>query len=136
MSKRAPPMSPHLGIYRWQYSNFLSILNRLTGVYLSIGLPMLIYWLAAVAAGPESYERAQAVFAHPVTVLALVAWSASFFFHLLNGLRHLAWDVGLGFEKKVARASGWTVFIGAVLLTVLCWVLIAARLHAASGGSV
>jgi succinate dehydrogenase / fumarate reductase, cytochrome b subunit len=135
MSKRAMPLSPFL-IYRWQYSNFLSILNRATGLYLSIGLPLLIYWLVSVAAGPESYEKAQAVFAHPLTVAALVAWSASFFFHLLNGLRHLAWDVGYGFERKVARATGWTVFVGAVLLTALCWVLIAMRLHAASGGSV
>lgn len=135
MSKRARPLSPFLGIYRWQYSNTLSILNRLTGVYLSVGLLLFVYWLLAVASGPDGYETAQVVFVHPLTRLALVAWSAAFFYHLLNGIRHLSWDFGYGFERKVARISGWAVVIATALLTALCWFLIATRLSGSDGGS-
>jgi succinate dehydrogenase / fumarate reductase cytochrome b subunit len=136
MSKRARPLSPHAGIYRWQYTNTLSILNRATGVYLSVGLLLFVYWLLAVASGPDGYETAQVVFVHPLTRLALVAWTAAFFYHLLNGIRHLSWDFGYGFERKVARLTGWGVVIATVLLTGLCWFLIATRLNGNDGGSI
>jgi succinate dehydrogenase / fumarate reductase cytochrome b subunit len=136
MSKRARPLSPFLGIYRWQYSNTLSILNRLTGIYLSVGLLLFVYWLLAVASGPDGYETAQVVFVHPLTRLALVAWTAAFFYHLLNGIRHLSWDFGYGFERNVARLTGWSVVIATILLTALCWFLIATRLNGNDGGSI
>jgi succinate dehydrogenase / fumarate reductase cytochrome b subunit len=132
MAIRAKPLSPHLQIYRWQYSNTLSILNRLTGVALSIGLVLFIYWLVAIASGAEAYEAAVPVFVHPVTRLLLIAWTFSFFFHLLNGFRHLAWDVGYGFDKKVARATGWACFICALLFTALYWGVLASRLGGAA----
>jgi succinate dehydrogenase / fumarate reductase cytochrome b subunit len=136
MSKRARPLSPHAGIYRWQYTNTLSILNRATGVYLSVGLLLFVYWLLAVASGPDGYETAQVVFVHPLIRLALVAWTAAFFYHLLNGIRHLSWDFGYGFERKVARLTGWGVVIATVLLTALSWFLIATRLNGNDGGSI
>ncbi len=135
MSKRARPLSPH-SVYRWQYTNTLSILNRITGVFLSIGLLLFVYWLLAVASGPDGYETAQVVFVHPLTRLALVAWTAAFFYHLLNGIRHLSWDFGYGFERKVARLTGWGVVIATVLLTALSWFLIATRLNGNDGGSI
>jgi len=115
------PLSPFMS-YRWQYSNTLSILNRVTGLALSAGLLLLVYWLAAAAYGEQSYARAHAIFAHPLTQVLLVVFSFSFFYHLLNGVRHLAWDAGYGFERKTARLSGWIAFLGGIALTVMLWV--------------
>jgi len=136
MTTRERPLSPHLGIYRWQYSNFLSILNRATGVLLSLGLPLLVYGLVAIASGPRSYQNARDFFDHPLVTVLMIGWSASFFFHLLNGIRHLLWDMGYGLERATARASGWTVFIGALVLTLLCWIAIMARFNGVEGGLV
>jgi succinate dehydrogenase / fumarate reductase cytochrome b subunit len=110
--------------YRWQYSNTLSILSRITGVALSVGFLLFVYWLAAAASGADAYAQAQAVFAHPLTRVALVGFSFSFFYHLLNGVRHLVWDAGYGFEKATARKSGWLVFIGSVVVTIFFWFLV------------
>jgi succinate dehydrogenase / fumarate reductase cytochrome b subunit len=63
------------------------------------------------------------VFAHPLTKLALYGFSFAFFFHLMNGVRHLTWDTGHGLERKAARTSGWIAFLGALVLTVLFWIL-------------
>jgi succinate dehydrogenase / fumarate reductase cytochrome b subunit len=124
MAKRERPLSPFMH-YRWQYTNTLSILHRLTGLFLAFGLIALVYWLAALAAGPDSYASALALLSTPLAGLALVAWSLSFFYHFLNGIRHLFWDAGHGFDLKVARSSGWAVFIGSLVLTVLFWVVLA-----------
>jgi len=131
MAIRAKPLSPFLH-YRWQYSNTLSILNRLTGIALSVGLVLFIYWLVAIASGAEAYEAALPVFAHPLTRFLLIAWTFSFFYHLLNGIRHLAWDMGYGFDKKIARATGWACFIGALLFTALYWGVLASQLGGAA----
>ena len=118
------PLSPFWQ-YRWQYTMALSILHRFTGCALSVGLLLFVYWLVAAAGGAESYADAQVVFAHPLARVALVGFSFAFFYHLMNGVRHLAWDVGHGFEKSQARTSGWLVFIGSLVLTALLWVLLA-----------
>jgi succinate dehydrogenase / fumarate reductase cytochrome b subunit len=120
------PLSPFM-TYRWQYTNTLSILHRITGCALSVGLLLFVYWLVAAASGAEAYANAQAVFAHPLTTVALVGFSFAFFYHLLNGVRHLVWDTGRGFEKKTARTSGWVAFLGAVALTALFWIVIVRR---------
>lgn len=122
-SKHVRPLSPFL-MYRWQYTNTLSILNRATGVVLSIGLLLLVYWLVSLASGAGAYEKARALFATPVVVAALVGFSFSFFYHLLNGVRHLVWDVGYGFEKSTARKSGWVAFIGSIVVTAFFWILV------------
>jgi len=120
------PLSPFM-MYRWQYTNTLSILHRITGCALSVGTLLFVYWLVAAASGAEAYANAQAVFAHPLTKVLLVGFSFAFFYHLLNGVRHLAWDTGHGFEKAKARASGWVAFLGAVVLTALFWFVIVRR---------
>ncbi len=120
-TKSARPLSPHLGIYRWQYTMALSILHRGTGVALSVGLLFLVYWVAALATGAEAFARAQDVFAHPLTRVALVGFSFAFFYHLVNGVRHLVWDTGRGLERATARMSGWIAFLSAVIFTVLFW---------------
>ncbi|MET0986226.1 MAG: succinate dehydrogenase, cytochrome b556 subunit [Steroidobacteraceae bacterium] len=131
MATRERPISPFF-TYRWQYTNTLSILNRLTGLALSIGLIPLIYWLVAAASGPEAYADALEVLGSPIVMFIMVGFSFSFFYHLLNGIRHLVWDLGYGFDLRVARASGWTVFIGSLVLTALSWALLA---HAMGGAA-
>jgi succinate dehydrogenase / fumarate reductase cytochrome b subunit len=107
------------------YTMVLSISHRITGIVLSVGLIPLVYWLVSLASGPAAYALAVERLRSPLLQLLLLGWLFSFFFHLANGIRHLAWDCGFGFERKQARASGWAVFILATLLTVLCvlWVL-------------
>ena len=92
MATRERPLSPFF-TYRWQYTNTLSILNRLTGLALSIGLLPLIYWLVAAASGPEAYADALEVLGSPVVMFIMVGFSFRFFYHLLKGIRHLLWDL-------------------------------------------
>src|ERR1700760_2437728 len=93
------PTSPHLGIYRWQIGNTLSILHRLTGAALAVGLMALSYWLVALASGPGSFAAASHRLGSPLGLLVIVGWTFSFLYHLLNGVRHLFWDAGKGFER-------------------------------------
>ncbi len=118
MPAPARPLSPHVQIYRWQIGNTLSILHRITGAALALGLMALCGWLVALATGPDAYALANKILSGPVGLLLLIGWTFSFLFHLLNGVRHLFWDSGRGFEKNVRHASGWFAVIGAVLLTV------------------
>ena len=127
-TKHPRPLSPFM-MYRWQYTNTLSILNRVTGVALSVGLLLFVYWLVAAASGEAAYAEAQSLFAHPLIKLALFVFSFAFFYHLMNGVRHLVWDTGHGLERKSARMSGWVAFLGSVVLTIFFWVL------ALSGGA-
>jgi len=123
MAQRARPLSPFMH-YRWQYTNTLSILHRITGVLLSLGFLLLVYWLAAAAAGPERYAAAQGMLASPLAQLVWFGAAFAFCYHLLNGVRHLFFDMGHGFELKTARASGRAVAIGAVVLGLLLWLLV------------
>lgn len=127
MAQRARPLSPFMH-YRWQYTNTLSILHRITGVLLSFGFLLLVYWLAAAAAGPGRYAAALDTLASPLAQLVLFGVTFSFCYHLLNGVRHLFFDMGHGFELKTARASGWAVAIAAVLLGLVVWVAVRASL--------
>jgi succinate dehydrogenase / fumarate reductase cytochrome b subunit len=124
MPARARPISPHLQIYRWQIGNSLSILHRLTGIALALGLLALCYWLISLAGGERSYAAAARVFASPLGLLLLVSWTFAFLYHLLNGVRHLFWDMGYGFERTQRHASGWFAVLGSIVLTISFWILI------------
>jgi succinate dehydrogenase / fumarate reductase, cytochrome b subunit len=118
------PLSPHLQIYRKQITSVLSISHRFTGLALSAGLLLFVYWLVALASGDAAYARAIGVLgAWPVLALLFLA-SLAFFFHFANGLRHLWWDTGRGFEIAEVTKSGWLVVILAVVLTVLFWTIL------------
>lgn len=123
-STRQRPLSPFLTVYRWQYTMALSILHRVTGCALSVGLLLFAYWLVAAASGPAAYATAHSFFAHPLVRVLLIGFSFAFFYHLLNGARHLTWDTGHGLERKAARLSGWIVFLGAFATTALFWLLV------------
>jgi succinate dehydrogenase / fumarate reductase cytochrome b subunit len=117
------PLSPHLQIYNPQITSVLSILHRMMGVGLSFGSVFLIYWLSAAAYGPDAFARAQGFFGSWIGQLILLGLTFSLFYHLANGIRHLIWDVGLGFEMPMLRATGIVVVITAFGLTALTWVV-------------
>jgi len=117
------PLSPHLDIYRWQISNTLSILHRITGVFMTIGGAFLVCWLVAAASGPEAYASVLDFMCSPIGLLLLAGWSFCFFYHFCNGIRHLAWDAGYGFDKDQARRTGWFVVIASLSLTAVFWAL-------------
>lgn len=121
MSNHDRPLSPHLSIYRWPITMALSILHRMTGVAMSLGFVVLVAWLFDAASGPESYAVFLSMMGSVVGKLLLIGWSFAFFFHLANGVRHLVWDTGRGFEKSQANTSAWFVLISAVVLTAAFW---------------
>ena len=102
-------------------TSVLSICHRITGVGLGLGTLLLVYWVAAAAAGPDRFRVAQAVIGSWFGYLVLFGFSAALFYHLSNGIRHLFWDAGFGFELKSAYASGVAVLVSTVLLTSIAW---------------
>ena len=127
----ARPLSPFMH-YRKGHTMTLSILHRMTGVALTVGSVLLVYWLVAAATGATAYAKAQEVFACWLTQTAMVAWIFSFFYHLLNGVRHLVWDTGRGFDLTVSRNSGYAVVVGSVALTALICAIFAMRFGGAA----
>ena len=119
MSER--PLSPHLQVYRWQITMALSILHRATGVALAVGTLLLLWWLIAAAVSPDAYAGVQAFVHSWFGRLLLLGWTAALFYHLCNGIRHLLWDAGWGFEIPQLYATGWTVVILTVTLTLVSW---------------
>ena len=116
------PLSPHLQIYRWQLTSVLSILHRITGLALVAGTLLLVYWLVATAANPAAFATAQEFIGSILGRLLLFAWTVALFYHLANGIRHLLWDAGRGFELRSVYASGWAVVIAAVALSLITWI--------------
>jgi succinate dehydrogenase / fumarate reductase cytochrome b subunit len=121
MSNSGRPLSPHLSVYRWPITMTLSILHRMTGVALTVGLLVYVAWLMTAAGGDAGYQQFVELMQTLLGRIALVGWSFAFFFHLCNGIRHLFWDAGLGFEKSQANASAWVVIAGSVMLTLVYW---------------
>jgi succinate dehydrogenase / fumarate reductase cytochrome b subunit len=117
------PLSPHLQVYRWQITSVISILHRLTGLGLGIGAGVLTWWLVAGATSADAFAIVQHFLGSPFGLFLMFGWTLCLFFHLLNGIRHLAWDLGRGFEKPHYHASGWAVVIGAGAATILVWVI-------------
>jgi succinate dehydrogenase / fumarate reductase cytochrome b subunit len=124
MSDTKSPLSPHLSIYRWPITMTLSILHRVTGVAMSVGLIILCAWLISAAAGAADYERVVSLLSTMIGKLMLIGFSFAFFFHLANGVRHLVWDLGYGFEKHQANASAWFVLLLAGGMTAAYWILL------------
>ncbi len=119
------PLSPHLGIYRWQISNTLSILHRLTGFGLSLGLIPLSLWLWGAAYDTDLFHTLSTAAASPLGMFFLFGWTLAFYYHLGNGIRHLNWDIGRGFSIPEMTASGWVVVVFALSLTIFTWAYVA-----------
>ncbi len=113
------PLSPHLSIYRPQITSVLSIFHRITGAGLFFSSFLIITWLVSLAAGIEYYERIETLFSTPffLIVLCLSLWAL--WYHFFNGLRHLYWDLGLGFDLKSVYVSGWIAVILSFLVTTI-----------------
>ena len=118
MQAQERPLSPYW-IYRWEITMWLSSLHRISGLFLSLGAVVLAVWLIALASGPEAFDGVQAVVGAPWFKVLLVGWTLAFFYHLANGIRHLAWDAGYGFDPKRIRASGYTVVAVTLVATAV-----------------
>lgn len=115
MTHDTRPLSPHLQVYRLAFTTVLSGLHRITGLLLTASSLVLVAWLVAAACGPDSYDAIFSLLASwPVRVL-LAGALAVFWYHLFNGIRHLAWDAGFGFDRRAARLSGALVVLFAAL---------------------
>lgn len=123
MSNPGRPLSPHLSVYRWPITMGLSILHRITGVAMSAGLVVFAWWLIAAAQGAEAYGVFIGLMDSMPGRLLLIGWSYAFFYHLANGIRHLFWDAGIGFEKRQADLSSWVVIVVSVVMTLALWLL-------------
>jgi len=110
------PISPHW-VYRWELTMWLSSLHRITGLLLSFGAVVLAAWLIALASGPDAFATASEIVGARWFKPLLVGWTFCFFFHLANGVRHLTWDAGYGFDPKRIRASGRLVIVVTLLAT-------------------
>ena len=122
MSTTKRPMSPYMlgPYYKFQITSVLSILNRLTGVFMSVvTAPLLLCWLIALASGEEAYAGLSAFLGSVLGMLIIAASVFSFSFHLMGGIRHLIWDAGWMLENQQVRLSGWLAIVGSVLLTLI-----------------
>lgn len=99
----------------------LSILHRASGIAMAVGLIVFAAWLMRIAAGPEDYQHFRSVMAAPLGQVLLIGWTFAFFLHFANGIRHLFWDTGRGFEKSQANASAWFAILFTVVLTAVFW---------------
>jgi succinate dehydrogenase / fumarate reductase, cytochrome b subunit len=119
--KRPRPLSPNIQIYRPQLTSVLSIVNRITGVLLSVCAVALVVWLIAAARGPQAYAAVQGAILSWIGQIVLFGATFAFFLHLCGGIRHFVWDTVHGFELRSIYASGWAVVATSVALTVAAW---------------
>jgi succinate dehydrogenase / fumarate reductase cytochrome b subunit len=122
-SERQRPLSPNIQRYRPQLTSVLSILNRLTGVLLSVAAIALVIWLLAAAAGPQAYAIVQAALASWIGQVILFGCAFAFFLHFFGGIRHLVWDTVHGFELRAIYMSGWAVVAASIVVTAVTWVV-------------
>ena len=123
MDNSSRPLSPHLQVYRLPITAILSILHRLTGVVLSLGLVLLVAVLATAAWDIGSYEFLREMLSHWLGQLFLIAWTAALYLHLCNGIRHLFWDAGLGFDLNRTQQTAYLTIAGTLILTAATWLL-------------
>jgi succinate dehydrogenase / fumarate reductase cytochrome b subunit len=118
ISGHVRPLSPHLTIWRWQVTMLSSIMHRATGMALSAGAIVLAWWLVSISNGPEGYDSFMVYAAMPLGMVVLFGFTWSFAFHFCNGIRHLFWDLGYGFDKHVATRTGLLVFALSFLIAI------------------
>ncbi len=122
-SARPRPMSPHLSVYRMQFTMVMSGFHRITGVGLVIGTLMFAWWIIAAGAGPEYFDVAQGFIGSWFGILLLLGWSFALFYHLCNGVRHMLWDIGIGLEIDGIKTGGVIMLATASALTLVSWII-------------
>lgn len=118
------PLSPHLTIYKPQISSMLSISHRITGAFLSAGAVIFVIWLWSAAYHPNCFATLAAAGKTWWGMGLLMAWSFAFFYHFTNGIRHLIWDMGYGFELDAANRSGIITVAGSIIITAFVWYML------------
>jgi len=123
MAYRKRPTSPFMlgQTYRFQLTSLMSILHRITGIALALGGISLVWWLMSIAIGGEAYEFASRQWASPLGMAFLFGFTLALVYHLLNGIRHLLWDMGWGMELPRVYATGYAVFALGAVVTALIW---------------
>ncbi len=117
------PLSPHLQVWRFSLTMYMSILHRITGGALYFGVILVAWWLIAAAAGPEYFEFVNAVFGSWIGQLILFWFTWALVHHMLGGLRHFIWDLGSGFGPEAREFMSRAAIIGSVALTILLWII-------------
>jgi len=117
------PLSPHLQVYRPTLNMVLSVFHRGTGIVLALSTPLLVYWLLTLAAGPQAYAELQDCLSHWILKIVLLGYVFSMSYHLCNGVRHLFWDVGRGYENEEVQRSGIIAIAVATVLTLSIYVM-------------
>ena len=123
MEKNKNPLSPHLQIYRWHVSSLLSISHRIIGVVNSIVITIICFWVLSLLFGENSYQSTKVFLNTYFGKLLIISICWSFSFHILNEIRHLAWDLGYGFDLRTAKITGILVFIGSFILTLIFFII-------------
>jgi succinate dehydrogenase / fumarate reductase cytochrome b subunit len=121
----ARPLSPHLQIWKFHPTMVSSILHRASGVMNAIGAILITLWLLMVASGPQAYAIWEGLREGPLGILvtlALIGFTLSLVYHLFNGLRHLAWDAGAGYDPKGSNLRSMIIFAASILVTAGLWV--------------
>jgi succinate dehydrogenase / fumarate reductase cytochrome b subunit len=121
-ARHARPLSPHLQIYRLPLPAIMSITHRITGIGLTVGTLVLAWWVIAAGTGADAFATVEGFLGSALGRLLLFGWTLAFYYHLLNGIRHLIWDTVTGLELPAVYRSGWTVNIATVVLTLATWV--------------
>ena len=116
------PLSPHLSIWRWGPHMLVSILHRVAGDGMAfIALPVLLWWLGALASGPEAYESFAGVMTSPIGYVVLVGISWAFFNHMSSGIRHFVLDIGAGYEISLNKKFSYVSIASGIVLTIAFW---------------
>ena len=117
------PLSPHLQIYKWQISSLLSITHRIVGVINFLAITLICFWTLSLLLGENNYELTKIFLKSFFGKFSIIFLCWSFSFHILNEIRHLIWDIGYGFDLRVARFTGIIVFIGSFVFTILFYLI-------------
>ena len=117
------PLSPHLQIYKWQISSLLSITHRIVGVINIFAISLICFWVLFLILGESNYENIKEFLNSYYGKFLIISLCWTFSFHILNEIRHITWDLGYGFDLKVAQATGYLVLIGSFILTILFYLV-------------
>jgi len=117
------PLSPHLQVYKPQVSSVTSIMNRATGIALTVGLLLMVWWLVAAATGAKAFAAAQSFIGSPIGLILMFGWTLALAYHFFGGIRHLLWDIGWGFEIQTSHRTAMIVVAATVVMTVISWIV-------------
>ena len=117
------PLSPHLQIYKWQISSLLSITHRIVGVINIFAISLICFWVLFLILGESNYENIKEFLNSYYGKFLIISLCWTFSFHILNEIRHIVWDLGYGFDLKIAKITGFFVLFGSFILTIIFYLI-------------